>query len=123
METMSCPDGRRDYADWEEESENTMNYIVICQECGYTEQWTEFQFAETERSGQWQCGRTEPQYHTDPSSKCFSRSFAYEKVPTTTDDVKVLRAEYNERHKDEPGFVPSVEYVMGPDGKTRPRES
>jgi hypothetical protein len=43
------------------------------------------------------------------------------RVPENGDDVKILRADYNRRNANTPGFVPSVEYVLQPDGTTKPR--
>tara|TARA_R100001244_G_scaffold86414_1_gene66000 strand:- start:621 stop:797 length:177 start_codon:yes stop_codon:yes gene_type:complete len=31
-------------------------------------------------------------------------------IPENAKDIKILRADYNQRHANEPGFVPSVEY-------------
>ena len=99
-----------------------MNYIVTCDRCKNSETWTEFDFISMKRQDAWHCtmdiGKF-PMLHI----ACDSKDYTYEAFPTNTDDIKRLRADYNERHKNDPGFIPSVEYVMGPDGKTRPRES
>ena len=99
-----------------------MDYIVTCVRCKNSESWTEFDFTAMKHQGTWQCTMNIskiPMLHTP----CDSKAYTYDAFPTNANDIKRLRANYNERHKDVPGFVPSVEYVMGPDGKTRPRES
>jgi hypothetical protein len=100
-----------------------MNYIVTCVRCKNSETWTEFDFTAMKHRDTWQC--TGYIRHSKPRNNmpCDSKAYTYDAFPTNADDIKRLRANYNERHKNDPGFVPSVEYVMGPDGKTRPRES
>ena len=95
-----------------------MIYRIVCEKCQHEEMVEESDFQTMDNQG-WRCWAT-------PIGKniaCGSDQWAYEKIPQNADDIKVLRAEYNERHKNDPGFVPSVEYVTGPDGKNRPRES
>jgi hypothetical protein len=99
-----------------------MDYIVTCVRCKNSESWTEFDFTAMKRRDSWHCTvniAKIPMLHI----ACDSTAYTYELYPTNANDIKRLRADYNERHKNDPGFIPSVEYVMGPDGRTRPRES
>jgi len=96
-----------------------MKYQIICKTCGHTEVASSVEYTTIKKEG-WRCwGSNSKTYE----NICESTDCTFEAFPEDGDDVKVLRAEYNRRHADEPGFVPSVEYVTGPDGKTRPRES
>jgi len=52
--------------------------------------------------------------HRDTCPHCGSHNVAKAMVPENADDVKVLRADYNRRHMHEPGFIPSVEYIIDP---------
>lgn len=95
-----------------------MQYNIECQKCGHVDTVSSFDFSVFQKQG-WHCWASTG----SANLACNCREWNYESIPQNADDIKVLRAEYNERHKNEPGFVPSVEYVRGPDGKTRPRES
>ena len=57
--------------------------------------------------------------HRDTCPYCGSYNVSKVMVPDNADDVKVLRAEYNRRHMHEPGFVPSVEYIIDPNDPTK----
>ncbi len=50
------------------------------------------------------------QGHHKKCPECESLNIERYSVPENADDIKVLRADYNRRHMNEPGFVPSVEY-------------
>jgi hypothetical protein len=50
---------------------------------------------------------------------CGSYNVMKSMIPENADDVKVLRADYNRRHMHEPGFVPSVEYIIDPNDPTK----
>ena len=94
-----------------------MIYVIECSKCGHQEQIAKDQCATIEAEG-WHCWNI-----ILPSQVCNTVTHEIAKIPETADDIKVIREEYNRKHADAPGFVPSVEYVRGPDGKNIPKES
>jgi hypothetical protein len=46
----------------------------------------------------------------DLCESCGASHVEHAKFPETVEDIGILRAAYNRRHQNEPGFVPSVPY-------------